>query len=206
MTVPVVLVDDHPIVRAGLRAVLSATGAVRVVGEAASADEAVAVIAEAAPKVVLMDLQLGADDGVAATARILALWPDLRVLILTTFDTDVDILRAIEAGACGYLLKDAEPERLADAVVLAASGQTVLAPIVAGRLAARVRSRDEDLTDRELEVLRLVAAGLGNQEIARGLFVSVATVKTHLVHAFRKLGVDNRTAAVDVGRRRGLLR
>jgi DNA-binding NarL/FixJ family response regulator len=202
----VVLVDDHPVVRGGLRALLTASG-VEVVGEAATVDEAVAVVRQSRPDVVLMDLQLAdGGDGVTATVAIGALPTPPRVLILTTYDTDADILRAVEAGAAGYLLKDAEPQVLIDAVAAAARGETVLAPQVATRLLARVREPASDLSSRELEVVRLVADGLANRDIARRLFVSEATVKSHLVHVFTKLGVASRTAAVAAARERGLLR
>jgi DNA-binding NarL/FixJ family response regulator len=154
-----------------------------------------------------MDLQLaGGGDGVAATAAIAASPDPPRVLILTTYDTDADILRAVEAGAAGYLLKDAEPQVLLDAVAAAARGETVLAPQVATRLMARVREPTPELSARELDVMALVAEGLTNREIARRLFVSEATVKSHLVHVFTKLGVASRTAAVAAARERGLLR
>lgn len=202
----VVLVDDHPVVRAGLRALLTASG-VEVVAEAATADEAVARVRDSRPDVVLMDLQLAAGgDGVTATAQITTLDDPPRVLILTTYDTDADILRAVEAGAAGYLLKDAEPQVLLDAVAAAARGETVLAPEVATRLMARVRTPAPELSPRELEVVRLVAEGLANREIARRLFLSEATVKSHLVHVFTKLGVASRTGAVAAARERGLLR
>ena len=206
MSVSVVLVDDHPVVRAGVRALLQTAGGIEVVGEAGDVSSALALVGGLRPQVVLMDLQLGSESGVDATREIVARYPATRVLILTTYDTDADILRAIEAGACGYLLKDAEPERLVEAVGLAARGETVLSPVVAQRLVGRMRRPTVELTERELEVLGLVAVGLGNRAIAKSLFVSEATVKTHLVHAFEKLGVDNRTAAVARARDTGLLR
>lgn len=206
MSARVVLVDDHPVVRAGLRALLTASG-VEVVGEAATVDDALAVVQRSRPDVVLMDLQLaGGGDGVTATTAIAGLDDAPRVLILTTYDTDADILRAVEAGAAGYLLKDADPQVLLDAVTAAARGETVLAPQVATRLMARVREPAPELSPRELEVVELVATGLANREIARRLFVSEATVKSHLVHVFTKLGVASRTAAVAAARERGLLR
>ena len=205
MSIPVVLVDDHPVVRAGLSAVLEASGQIQIVGEAAGIADAISVVAQAKPRVVLMDLRLGQEDGVEATRRLLELMPALRVLILTTFDTDSDILRAIESGACGYLLKDAPPERLVAAVRDADRGETVLAPVVAGRLAARLRNEVRTLTPRELEVLKLAGEGMGNRKLAAAMFLSEATVKTHLVNAFRKLGVANRTAAVARARELGLL-
>lgn len=209
--VRVLLVDDHPVVRSGLRAVLEATGRVEVVGEAGSGEQSLALLPGTAPDVVLMDLNLGDGmDGVSATTRILAeVAPGgtrPAVLILTTYDHDADIVRAVEAGASGYLLKDASPEAIADAVAAASRGETVLASGLAQRLVSRMRAPAEPtLTPRELEVLRLVEQGAGNRAIAREIFVSEATVKTHLVHAYEKLGVDNRTAAVTVARERGLL-
>jgi DNA-binding NarL/FixJ family response regulator len=206
MSVRVVLIDDHPVVRAGPRALLTASD-VEVVAEGATVDEAVAAVRETRPDVVLMDLQLAdGGDGVTATAAIAALPQPTRVLILTTYDTDADILRAVEAGAAGYLLKDAAPQVLLDGVAAAARGETVVAPQVATRRMARVREPASDLSARELEVIGLVADGLSNRDIARRLFVSEATVKSHLVHVFTKLGVASRTAAVAAARERGLLR
>ena len=215
MSVRVLLVDDHPVVRSGLRAVLEATGRVEVVGEAASGEQALALVPSTRPDVVLMDLNLGEGiDGVTTTTRILA-GADRHpregarvpaVLILTTYDHDTDIVRAVEAGAAGYLLKDASPETIADAVAAAARGETVLASGLAQRLVTRMRAPSgPTLTPRELEVLRLVSGGASNRAIARELFVSEATVKTHLVRIYEKLGVDNRTAAVAAGRERELL-
>ncbi|MDF8266430.1 response regulator [Luteipulveratus flavus] len=202
----VLLVDDHPVVRAGLRALLEASG-VEVVAEADRGEAAVEAVRGRPVDVVLMDLQLGSGmDGVAATERVLALPDPPRVLILTTYDTDADILRAVEAGASGYLLKDAPPEELVDAVRRAAAGETVLAPVVAQRLVSRLRSPVRTLSPRELDVLRLLAAGLTNRAIAKQLFVTEATVKSHLVHIYAKLGVDSRTAAVTAAREAGLLR
>ncbi|HET8602155.1 MAG TPA: response regulator transcription factor [Segeticoccus sp.] len=204
-----VLVDDHPVVRAGLRALLTAAGGIDVVAEADSGPAAVAAVREQEVDVVLMDLRLGDDaamDGVAATRAVLALTDPPRVLILTTYDTDVDILRAVEAGAAGYLLKDAPPDRLVQAVHAAARGETVLAPVVAERLMSRLSSPRPELSARELEVLGLVADGLSNRVIAKRLVVSEATVKSHLVHIFTKLDVDSRTAAVAAARAAGLIR
>lgn len=205
--ISVLLVDDHPIVRAGLRAALDADPGLRVVGEASGGDEAVRLARELRPDVVLMDLQLGPGiDGAAATARVRELPEPPRVLILTTYDSDADILRAIEAGAIGYLLKDAEPADLLRALRSAAAGETVLAPSVATRLVSRERAPGISLTPREAQVLQLVAGGHSNSAIARQLFISEATVKSHLVQVFAKLGVDNRTAATAEGRRRGVIR
>ncbi|AKT50510.1 response regulator [Arsenicicoccus sp. oral taxon 190] len=207
MSVRVVIVDDHPVVRAGLRALLSTDHRVEVVGEAASGEEALVVVARRAPEVVLMDLRLGAGmDGVATTTALLGRPDPPRVLILTTYDTDADIVRAVEAGASGYLLKDAPSTSLVEAVEQAARGETVLAPRVAQLLMTRLRDPRPDLSAREVDVLRGVAEGLSNKAIARSLFISEATVKTHLVHCFDKLGVDSRTAAVAEARRRGVVR
>jgi DNA-binding NarL/FixJ family response regulator len=203
----VFLVDDHPVVRTGLRALLNASGEVLVVGEAGSGQQAVEAVPGAGAQVVLMDLQLGAGlDGVSATRLIRALADPPHVLILTTYDTDADIVRAVEAGATGYLLKDAPPAQLVDAVRRAARGETVLAPFVAQRLMNRMQHPFPELSGRELEVLTLVAEGRSNRMIAKSLFISEATVKSHLVHAFTKLGVDSRTAAVAAARESGLIR
>ncbi|GAA3081474.1 response regulator transcription factor [Streptomyces roseofulvus] len=207
MTVRLLLADDHPVVRAGLRAVLDTEPGFTVVGEAATAERAVELAAAGGVDVVLMDLQFGAGmHGSEATAAITALPGGPRVLVLTTYDTDADILAAVEAGASGYLLKDAPPEELAAAVRTAAAGQSALAPAVAHRLMDRMRTPAEALTKRELEVLQLVGEGLSNQQISKVLFLSQATVKSHLVHVFAKLGVDSRTAAVAAARERRLIR
>lgn len=209
MTAPIrlLLVDDHPVVRAGLRAVLTAADGIEVAAEAASADEAVRrARAQGALDVVLMDLRLGEGaDGVEATARIRALPHPPRVLILTTYETDNDILRAVQAGATGYLLKDAEPDALVRAIRSAAAGETVLAPMVASRLLDRMQAPATALTPRELEILERVAQGESNRQIARASAISEATVKSHLVHIYSKLGVDSRTRAVLAARERGLL-
>ena len=209
----VLLVDDHPVVRRGLRALLEELPGLEPVGEAADGAEALALLdrfardGQPGPDVVLMDLQMGAGmNGVEATRRITALPDPPRVLILTTYSTDADILAAVEAGATGYLLKDAPPEELAAAVRAAARGETVLAPPVAARLMGRVRAGRPALSPRETEILELLAEGLANRQISRRLFISEATVKTHLVHVYEKLGVDSRTAAVAAARTGGLLR
>ena len=207
----VILTDDHPVVRAGLRALLDASG-IDVLGEAGSGEEALRVLDRLAeqgvrPDVVLMDLQMGPGlDGVAATRAIRARDDAPRVLILTTYDTDADIVRGVEAGASGYLLKDAPPADLVEAVHRASRGETVLAPAVAARLVNRLSSPAPTLTARELDVLDAVAGGATNKEIAKHLFVSEATVKTHLVHINEKLGATSRTEAVALARRAGLLR
>jgi DNA-binding NarL/FixJ family response regulator len=193
----ILLVDDHPVVRHGVRGMLDAEPDLTVVGEASSGAAGVAAAAELAPDVVLMDLRMPDGDGVEATGRILARLPRTRVVVLTTYETDRDILRAIEAGACGYLLKDASPAELADAVRAAARGETVLAPSVASTLVRQVRApAPPALSAREAQVLRLVAEGRTNADIGRELFISEATVKTHLLRVFAKLDVADRTAAV----------
>lgn len=205
--VRLLLADDHPVVRAGLRAVLEGEADFQVVGEAATAEEAVARAARGDVDVVLMDLQFGAGmTGSQATAAITARTPAPRVLVVTTYDTDADTVPAIEAGATGYLLKDAPPAELAAAVRAAAAGRTALAPAVADRLMDRMRSPSAALSGRETEVLGLVADGLSNLEISRRLHLSQATVKSHLVHIYTKLEVDSRTAAVAVATDRGLIR
>ncbi|CAL9580616.1 Transcriptional regulatory protein LiaR [Streptomyces sp. enrichment culture] len=207
MTIRLLLADDHPVVRAGLRAVLDTEPDFAVVAEAATAERAVELAASEPVDVVLMDLQFGTGmHGSAATAAITARAGAPRVLVLTTYDTDADILAAVEAGASGYLLKDAPPEELAAAVRTAAAGQSALAPAVALRLMDRMRTPAEALTKRELEVLQLVADGLSNQQISKRLFLSQATVKSHLVHVYAKLGVDSRTAAVATAAARRLIR
>ncbi|MFF5637752.1 response regulator [Streptomyces sp. NPDC012825] len=207
MTIRLLLADDHPVVRAGLRAVLDTEPDFAVVAEAASAERAVELAAAGGVDVVLMDLQFGAGmHGSEATAAITAAPGGPKVLVLTTYDTDADILAAVEAGASGYLLKDAPPEELAAAVRTAAAGQSALAPAVAHRLMDRMRTPAEALTKRELEVLQLVGEGLSNAQISKALFLSQATVKSHLVHVFAKLGVDSRTAAVATATARRLIR
>lgn len=201
----VLVVDDHPVVRSGLVGLLGLEPDMVVVGEAADGAEALTLAAEQAPDVVLMDLRMPLMDGVAATGRLAGSVAAPRVLVLTTYDTDADIVRAVEAGATGYLLKDTPREALVDAVRRAARGETVLAPPVAARLLQRVRRRDAELTPRELQVLAEVGRGLSNAEIGTKLLVGEATVKTHLLHVFAKLGVGDRTAAVTVAIARGLL-
>lgn len=203
----VVLADDHPVVRAGLRAMLSGDPDLDMIGEAATPDDAVALATDLIPDVVLMDLQFGTEQtGADATRRIRALPNPPAVLVLTNYDTDSDILGAVEAGASGYLLKDAPPEELIAAIHAAAAGETALAPAIAGRLLARMRSPQPSLSTRETEVLRLVADGATNNEIATKLHISDATVKSHLVHIYTKLDVSSRTAVVATARDTGLLR
>ncbi|MFM9591053.1 response regulator [Streptomyces scabiei] len=222
--VRLLLCDDHAVVRAGLRALLSSADGIEVVGEAGTGEEALALAARLRPDVVLMDLQLGDGvDGVTATRRLTAGPADAvdhgaggrgakgpaatapRVLVLTMFDTDADISRAIEAGATGYLLKAERPEELFAAIRDAASGRTALSAPVADRLMAQLRSPRPALSDREHEILGQLARGLGNREIARALFISEATVKTHLGRIYAKLGVETRAGAVAVAKERRLL-
>ena len=206
MSTRVLVVDDHPVVRGGLVGWLAAQADLDVVGEAADGAEALAAVAALHPDVVLMDLRMPRMDGVPATEKLAVTHPGVRVLVLTTYDTDADIVRAVAAGATGYLLKDAPLPQLADAVRAAARGETVLAPPVAARLVSRLRAPAvEAPTARELEVLAGVARGLTNAEIGRELFIGEATVKTHLLRVFAKLGVDDRTRAVMVAVERGLL-
>ena len=204
--ITVLLVDDHPVVRTGVRGMLAGEPDITVVGEAASGAEALTAVRALAPAVVLMDLRMPGGDGVSATAQILAAAPATRVVVLTTYETDADILRAVEAGAAGYLLKDASRADLLHAVRSAARGETVLTPSVANRLLRHVRRpATESLSAREVEVLRLVARGLSNVEIGRELHIGEATVKTHLLRTFAKLGVSDRTAAVTTAMALGLI-
>lgn len=207
MTTTVLVVDDHPVVRDGLRSMIDSQDDLDVVAAAPDGSTALAAIARHEPDVVLMDLRMPGLDGVEATRRIRAQHPGVRVLVLTTYDDDDDIVRAVEAGATGYLLKDVPRQALFDAVRRAARGETVLAPAVATKLMRQLHKPAQDmLTDRELDVLRLVAKGLTNKAIASQLRVSEATVKTHLVRAFTKLDVNDRTAAVMAALERGLLK
>ena len=203
------IVDDHPIVRDGLRAVFESEDAFEVAGEAADGTEAVDRAVALEVDVVLMDLRMPRTSGVEAIRRLGERAPDIRVLVLTTFDGDADVLPAVEAGATGYLLKDAPRDELVRAVHAAYRGQAVLAPSVAQKLLGRVRTpavpAEQRLTERELKVLTLVAAGTTNREAAKKLFISEATVKTHLLHLYAKLGVRDRAAAVAEAYKRGLL-
>jgi len=202
----IIIADDHPVVRDGLRGLFIGETDIEVVGEVGNGRDAVEMAAALAPDVVLMDLRMPEVDGVSAIRSMADRGIPARVLVLTTFDTDRDVLAAIEAGATGYLLKDAPRDELLRAVRAAARGETVLAPSVGAKLADRVRRPvREALSERELEVLKLVAGGSSNREMAGHLYISEATVKSHLLHIYTKLGVNDRAAAVAVAYDRGLL-
>lgn len=205
-TLRLLLVDDHPVVREGLRGMLITEPDFEVVGEADEGEAALALTKSLHPDVVLMDLRMPGADGVSAIEAIRRTAPDVKILVLTTYDSDADILRAIEAGATGYLLKDTPRTELFRAIRATARGETVLTPSVASRILGRMRApAQENLSRREIEVLAHVARGLNNREVGRALHISEATVKTHLVHVFDKLGVGDRTAAVTVAYERGIL-
>ncbi|MFB7130609.1 response regulator [Streptomyces sp. NPDC056237] len=207
--ITLVVVDDHPVVRDGLRGMFDSAPGFQVLGEASNGVEGVELVARLDPDVVLMDLRMPGGGGVAAIAELTRRGDRSKALVLTTYDTDSDTLPAIEAGATGYLLKDAPRDELFNAVRAAADGRTVLSPAVASRLISRVRTPaaqgNESLSGREREVLALVAKGTSNREIAAELFISEATVKTHLTHVFAKLGAKDRAAAVAIGYDRGIL-
>jgi len=206
MPIRLLIVDDHPVVRDGLRGMFAGEPDFEVVGEAANGDEAPARAKAFHPDVVLMDLRMPEMDGVSAIRAMSGVGIEARVLVLTTYDTDSDVLAAIEAGATGYLLKDAPRQELLRAVRAAARGEGVLSPAVTSRLLDQVRQpAKEALSDRELEVLQLIARGFNNREAAAHLFISEATVKTHLLHIYTKLGVNDRAAAVAIAFERGLL-
>lgn len=204
--IKVLIVDDHPIVRDGLRGVFAGDADFEVVGEAGDGAEALALVETTNPDVVLMDLRMPKMSGVQAITRLRLSHPSVRVLVLTTYDTDSDVHPAIEAGATGYLLKDSPRNDLIRAVRAAHAGEAVISPAVTQRLMAHLqRPAHAQLSERELDVLRLVARGATNKEAARQLFISEATVKTHLLHTYDKLGVKDRAAAVAVAFERGLL-
>ncbi|WP_433212814.1 response regulator [Microtetraspora malaysiensis] len=197
------IVDDHPVVRDGLRGMFDHVVDIEVVAEASDGFEALVMARRVRPHVVLMDLRMPGLDGVGAIQRLRVDHPEIKVIVLTTYDTDADVTRAMAAGVAGYLLKDAPREELHRAVRTAAAGGAVLAPSIASALIGRPSTPEP--SRRELEVLRLVARGSANKEIARALLISETTVKTHLKHVFAKLGVDSRAAAVVVAMERGLI-
>ncbi|MFG2092309.1 response regulator [Streptomyces sp. NPDC048612] len=205
--VRILVCDDHAVVRAGLLALLDSAPDIEVVGEAGTGEEALALAAKLTPDVVLMDLQLGEGiDGVETTRRLTSVpGTSLHILVLTTYDTDADITRAIEAGATGYLLKAERPDELFAAIHAAAEGRTALSPPVASRVMANLRRPRPTLTDRERDILAQLARGIGNRDIARALHISEATVKTHLRRIYDKLGVDTRAGAVAIAKERRLV-
>lgn len=199
------IVDDHPIVRDGIRGMFANDPGFEVLAEAGDGTQAVELARALNPDVILMDLRMPKTDGVTAIKELVRLGVSARVLVLTTYDTDKDVLPAIEAGATGYLLKDTQRDDLIRAVRTAARGEAVLSPSVATRLMGQVRAPADPLSARELEILELVAQGTTNREVAARLFISEATVKSHLLHIYTKLGVNDRAAAVATAFRRGLL-
>ncbi len=204
--ISLLIVDDHPVVRDGLRGMFSADPRFEVLGEAGDGAEAITAGERLRPDVILMDLRMPGTDGVTAIQELARRGVPARILVLTTYDTDSDVLPAVEAGATGYLLKDAPREELFRAVEAAARGQAVLSPAVAARLMGQIRRpASEPLSKRELEVLELISQGSTNRDAARQLFISEATVKTHLLHVYEKLGVNDRAAAVAAAFSRGYL-
>jgi DNA-binding NarL/FixJ family response regulator len=202
----ILITDDHPVVREGLAGMLAGQPDFEVVGVAEDGDTAVRLHGKLSPDVTLMDLRMPGLDGVGAIDAIKNQSPAAHILVLTTYDSDADILRAIEAGATGYLLKDTPREELFRAIRATATGESVLAPTVATRLMTRMRApAEESLSAREIEVLQLVAKGNSNKEIGKALHISTATVKTHLIHIYNKLGVDDRTAAVTSALEKGII-
>ena len=206
MSIRVILVDDHPVVRAGLRSVIDAPDHIAVVGEASSGEEALAVVDELEPDVVMCDLRLGEGiDGIEVTKRLNARSTKPAVLILTTFDNDAEIVAALNAGAAGYLLKDINPEDISTAIEKASRGETYLPPEISSKVVAAMRNPGPKLTRRERDVVKLLATGASNAQIAQELFVTEATVKSHLVNVFTKLGVDSRSRAIRVAEDQGLV-
>lgn len=206
MTIRVILVDDHPVVRAGLKSVIDAPEHIAVVGEAGSGEEALVVVDDLEPDVVMCDLRLGEGiDGIEVTKRLRARSNPPAVLILTTFDNDSEIVAALNAGAAGYLLKDIDPGDISMAIEKAARGETYLPPEISSKVIAAMRNPGPKLTRRERDVVKLLATGASNAQIAQELFVTEATVKSHLVNVFTKLGVDSRARAIRVAEDQGLV-
>jgi len=205
--IKILMADDHPVVRAGIRGMLETQPDFEVIAEAENGQEALDQVVKLKPDVVLMDLRMPEMDGVEAIGKIKESHPEIHIMVLTTYDTDADIVRAVEAGATGYLLKDAPREELFRAVRGTAKGETVLASVVAARLMGKVRDHGEQaLSAREIDVLMLVARGASNQDVAGKLHVSTATVKSHLIQIYQKLGVSDRTAAVTTAIEHGIIR
>lgn len=206
-SIRLIIVDDHPVVRDGLRGMLATDPGIEVVGEASDGEEAIGLAASVEPDVILMDLRMPGLGGAAAIRALSEAGSTARILVLTTYDSDRDVVPALEAGATGYLLKDARRDELLRAIRAAHRGEAVLAPSVATKLLSQLRSPDHDgLTERELEVLSLISLGETNRGAAARLFISEATVKTHLIHIYAKLAVNDRAAAVAAAYERGLLR
>lgn len=202
-TISVLLVDDHTVVRSGLKALLGTQADIVVVGEASSGEEALVAAQQHSPAVILMDLAMGAGiDGIEAIKQLRQRNPRQAVIVFTTYDSDADIVRAVDAGAMGYLLKDAAPEEIFAAVRGAVQGKSVMSAPVASRLFQQLRNPDEVLTPREAELLSLLTEGLSNRDLGKRLFISEATVKTHLAHIYAKLGVETRAAAIATAIRR----
>ncbi|MFJ4028915.1 response regulator [Paenarthrobacter sp. NPDC089989] len=202
-TISVLLVDDHTVVRSGLKALLGTQADIAVVAEAASGEEALQAAQEHYPTVILMDLAMGAGmDGIEAIKQVRQSNPRQAIIVFTTYDSDADIVRAVDAGAMGYLLKDAAPEEIFAAVRGAVQGKSVMSAPVASRLFQQLRNPDDILTPREAELLSLLTQGLSNRDLGKRLFISEATVKTHLAHIYAKLGVETRAAAIATAIRR----
>ena len=207
MTIRIIIADDHPIVRSGLKAILASQPDFELVADVENGSAAVSASATLHPDVILLDLQMPIMDGVTAIAHLQKQDPPARIIILTTYDTDADVLRALEAGASGYLLKDTPPEELFRAIRSAARGEMTLAPSVAAKLSRRLtQTAERSLSAREIEVLELAARGDSNKEIAVKLHITEATVKSHIVHIFDKLNVTDRTAAVTVALEKKMIR
>jgi len=205
--IKILITDDHPVVRSGIHGMLDTQPDFDVVAEAENGLEAIEQVQKLSPDVILMDLRMPKMEGVEAIEKIKAQNPEIHILVLTTYDTDTDIVRAVEAGATGYLLKDAPREELFRAVRATARGEAVLAPVVAARLMGKMRSTgEESLSPREIDVLMLVARGASNQNVAEKLHISKATVKSHLLQIYQKLGVSDRTAAATTAIERGIIR